>query len=147
MIKIGRERIRRYPDRYVDHIYGEHEMGGTSWLYVSSVPFKELGMREDLGMAPAPELTASALGSVPMVAGLWPILLTGIYAMSKRKENIAQQEKENAVTTALAQAAEEAQSKLSAVLAKAEKEKAKAIDREVKKALEKAADTETKEGS
>jgi formate dehydrogenase iron-sulfur subunit len=103
MIKIARERFRKYPDRYVDHIYGEHEMGGTSWLYVSGTPFKELGMREDLGTTPAPELTAGALSSVPIIVGLWPVLLAGIYAVSKRKEKIAQTEQEQAAASALDQ--------------------------------------------
>jgi len=123
LIKIARERIRRYPDRYVDHIYGEHEMGGTSWLYLSGVPFKELGMREDLGITPAPELTKGALSAVPIVVGLWPVLLTGVYAMSKRKEKISREEKEKAVATALDKAKAEAESKLNEALAKAEKEK------------------------
>ena len=101
MIKIAQERFRTYPDRYVDHIYGEHEMGGTSWLYISGTPFKELGMREDLGVTPAPQLTAGALSSVPIIAGLWPVLLAGLYAVSKRKEKIAQTEKEQALTSAL----------------------------------------------
>ncbi|MGB6009904.1 MAG: 4Fe-4S dicluster domain-containing protein [Desulfobacterales bacterium] len=103
MIKIARERIRTYPDRYVNHIYGEHEMGGTSWLYVSGASFKELGMREDLGITPAPELTAGALSSVPIIVGLWPVLLAGIYAVSKRKEKIAQTEQEQAAASALDQ--------------------------------------------
>lgn len=85
IIRIARERIRKYPHRYVDYIYGEHEVGGTSWLYLSGVPFNKLGMREDLGIKPAPELTANALRAVPMVVGLWPLLLTGIYTMSNRK--------------------------------------------------------------
>jgi len=101
MITIAQERFRKYPDRYVDHIYGEHEMGGTSWLYISGTPFKELGMREDLGITPAPQLTAGALSSVPMIVGLWPVLLAGIYAVSKRKEKIAQSEQEQALTSAL----------------------------------------------
>ena len=147
LIKIARERIRKYPDRYVDHIYGEHEMGGTSWLYLSGVPFKELGMREDLGITPAPELTKGALGAVPLVVGLWPVLLTGIYAMSKRKEKIAREEQEKAVATALDQAKAEAGSRLSEALARAEKEKEAAIEKEVKKALEKAAETQTEEGA
>jgi len=103
IIKIARERFRKYPDRYVNHIYGEHEMGGTSWLYVSGAPFKELGMREDLGITPAPELTAGALSSVPIIVGLWPVLLAGIYAVSKRKEKIAQTEQEQAAASALDQ--------------------------------------------
>jgi len=101
MIKIAHERFRKNPDRYVDHIYGEHEMGGTSWLYISGTPFKELGMREDLGVTPAPLLTAGALSSVPIIAGLWPALLAGLYAVSKRKEKIAQTEKKQELTSAL----------------------------------------------
>ena len=101
MMTIARERFRKYPDRYVDHIYGEHEMGGTSWLYISGTPFNKLDMREDLGIIPAPQLTAGALSSVPMIVGLWPVLLAGIYAVSKRKEKIAQSEKQQALTSAL----------------------------------------------
>jgi len=147
MIKIARERIRKYPGRYVDHIYGEHEMGGTNWLYLSGVPFKELGMREDLGISPAPELTVGALAPVPIVVGLWPVLLTGIYAMSKRKEKIAKEEQDQAVFLAFEKANAEAESKLSEALSKAQKEKETAIKREVKKALEEAQKTQEMEGS
>lgn len=147
LINIARERIRRYPDRYVNHIYGEHEMGGTSWLNISGVPFKQLGMREDLGVTPAPELTAGALGAVPIVVGLWPVLLTGIYAISKRKDKIAREEHEQALVTALAQSSAEAESKLSEALEKAEVKNRTTIEAAVKKALEKVAETQTKEGS
>ena len=122
-------------------------MGGTSWIYLSGVPFEELGMREDLGISPAPELTSGALASVPIVVGLWPVLLTGIYAMSKRKERIAKQEQQQAVFLALEKANAEAESKLSQALAKAEKEKKAAIQKEVKKALEEAQKSEGEEGS
>ena len=113
-------------------------MGGTNWLFLSGVPFKELGMREDLGIIPAPELTAGALGAVPMVVGLWPVLLTGVYALNKRKEKISQEEKEQAVLSALETANSEAEKRLSDALSKANKEKETAIQREVKKALEEA---------
>ena len=146
LIKIARERIRKYPDRYVDHIYGEHEMGGTSWLYLSGVPFKELGMREDLGVTPAPELTAGALSVVPMVAGLWPVLLTGLYAVSKRKEKIAKIEQQQAIASTLEKANAEAEAKLSKALANARKEKDAAIKKEIKKALEEAKQTQETEG-
>jgi Fe-S-cluster-containing dehydrogenase component len=147
LIKIARERIRKQPDRYQDHIYGEHEMGGTSWLYLSGAPFKEIGMREDLGITPAPELTSGALGAVPIVVGLWPVLLTGIYAMSKRKEKISQEEKERAVSSALEAANTEAEKRLSDALSKANREKEAAIEREVKKALEEAAKAQDEESS
>ncbi len=74
-----------------------------------------------------------------MVVGLWPILLTGIYAINKRKEKIERQEKEQAVAAALEQAHAEAEAKLSTAMEKAEKEKAAAIETAVSKALEEAA--------
>jgi hypothetical protein len=93
-------------------------------------------MREDLGVTPAPELTAAALGAVPMVIGLWPVLLTGIYAMTKRNKKMAMLEKETAVAGALDKAGEEARLKLSEALAKDDKDKERAIDEAVKAALE-----------
>ncbi len=136
LLKIARQRIARRSDTYVDHIYGEREMGGTSWLYLSSVPFESIGMRMDLGITPAPELTAGALGAVPMVVGLWPILLTGIYAMNKRKEKIAAEEKAQAVASTLADAEEKAVARLDEVMEKAKQEKTQAIEKAIKEALE-----------
>ena len=136
LLKIARERIRRFPGRYVDHIYGETEMGGTSWLYLSAVAFNRIGMREDLGVTPAPQLTAGALSAVPIVVGLWPVLLGGIYAINKRKEKIANQEKKQAVDSALEKARAEAAGQLSEAKQKAEAEKTAAIDKAVSKALE-----------
>ena len=90
LIEIARQRIKTIPDRYIDHIYGENEMGGCSWLYISGCPFADLGMREDLGIMPARRSTSGALAAVPVVVGLWVVLITGIYAISKRKEQMAE---------------------------------------------------------
>jgi len=139
LLRIGRERIRKFPERYVNHIYGENEMGGTSWLYLSAVPFKDIGMREDLGTTPAPKLTAGALSAVPMVVGLWPVLLGGVYAINKRKEKIEKQEKEQAVAEALEIAQTEAKTEMAAAMKFAEKQKEKAIEKAVGQALEEAA--------
>ncbi|WP_419785264.1 sulfate respiration complex iron-sulfur protein HmcB [Pseudodesulfovibrio sp.] len=138
IIKIARARLDAHPDRYVQHIYGEHEMGGTSWMYISNVPFHEIGMREDLGTTSAPELTSGALAAVPMVVGLWPVLLGGIYAVSKRKDKVANDEKVMAVKNALAKASSEAEKKLSEELKKADVANKRLIEVEVKKAVEEA---------
>jgi len=45
MLKLARKRIAAEPDKYVNHIYGEKEVGGTSVLYLSSVPFEKLGLQ------------------------------------------------------------------------------------------------------
>jgi Fe-S-cluster-containing dehydrogenase component len=139
LLKIAQRRIMKYPDRYVDHIYGEKEMGGTSWLYLSGVPFSQIAMREDLGVASAPSLTAGPLAVVPMVVGLWPVLLTGIWAISKKKEKIARQERIEAIAKTVADANLEMQTKLDQLKEKMTADKEKAINFEVKKALEEAA--------
>ncbi len=142
LLKIARQRIDRSPERYIDHIYGEQEMGGTSWLYLSPKPFHQIGMREDLGIQPAAAFTSGPLHAVPIVVGLWPVLLTGIYAISKRKDKIAQQERIEAVAITVANANEEMQTKLGELKEKMTREKEAAINLEVKKALKEAADKE-----
>ncbi len=92
LIRLARERILNHPDRYIDQIYGEHEVGGTSWLYIAGVPFDKLGFSTDLGVTPYPELTRGFLSSVPLVLTLWPVLFTGIYMFSKRREEVAEME-------------------------------------------------------
>lgn len=42
LLKLAHDKIARSPEVYVDHVYGEHEAGGTSWLYLSTVPFEQL---------------------------------------------------------------------------------------------------------
>jgi hypothetical protein len=147
LIAVARERIRKYPGRYVNHIYGEHEMGGTNWLYISGTPFEELGFRTDLGTVPAPKLTSGALSAVPIILGVWPALLGGIYVMTHTKEKAAAREKDSAVKEAIAttQAAADEARKKAAEKAKAEKEKA--VEQAVKKALEKAAKESAEEGA
>lgn len=58
LIKIARERIKRNPERYIDHIYGEHEVGGTSWLYLGGVEFDKLDFPK-LQNNPAPGVSES----------------------------------------------------------------------------------------
>ena len=144
LLGIARERIRKHPDMYIDHIYGENEMGGTSWLYISGAPFSQIGMREDLGITPAPQFTSGPLGVVPAIVGLWPVFLTGAYALTKRKEKIADEEQHHAVAEAVAEAQAEAAKKLKAAMDKAEKDKLSAIDKEVKKALKEAEEARKK---
>ena len=96
-------------------------------------------MREDLGITPAPALTAGALGAVPIVVGLWPVLLTGIYAISQRKDKVAEEEQALAVAAAQQATQEKAAAELKKTLEMKEKEKETAINMAVKKALEEAA--------
>ncbi|MCG8564785.1 MAG: 4Fe-4S dicluster domain-containing protein [Desulfobacterales bacterium] len=136
LIKEARRRIAKRPDRYRDHIYGEKEMGGTSWLYISDVPFDEMGMRTDLGETSAPELTAGPLGAVPIVVGLWPVLLTGAYAISQRRDKIAKEEQKDAVDQAVAETTQDLTGQMDKLKDKLTREKENAVAAAEKKGRE-----------
>lgn len=87
LIAEARKRIVENPDLYINHIYGENEAGGTSFLYLSPVPFEELGFNTNLQENSYPSLTKSFLYSVPAVDVLVPALLLGIHAATKVKHN------------------------------------------------------------
>jgi ferredoxin len=83
LIKEARKRINDNPDLYVDHIFGEHEAGGTSFLYLSPVPFEELGFNTRVQASSYPELSKGFLYSVPTIFVLWPTILLGIHQATK----------------------------------------------------------------
>jgi Fe-S-cluster-containing dehydrogenase component len=58
LLALARWKIKNNPGKYVDHIYGEHEVGGTSWLYLASEPFEAIGFPK-LGKKAPPRLTES----------------------------------------------------------------------------------------
>ena len=67
--------------------------------------------------------------------GLRPVLLTGVYAISKRKDKIARQEQEDAVQNTKRLAAQEMDNQLSKLKDKMTREKETAVTNGVKKAL------------
>lgn len=62
-------RIKTTPEKYVNHIYGENEAGGTAWLYLSDVPFANIGFKSNVETAPMPPLTWEVLSKIPIMAG------------------------------------------------------------------------------
>lgn len=138
LLKIARQRIQNYPDRYVDHVYGEHEMGGCSWLYISNIRFRDINMREDLGIISAPQMTSDPLALVPMVVGLGLVFLTGIYAISRRKDQIAAEDKQTVINRIQDDTRAEMNQQMSQLKEKAQKDQEAAVKREVKKAVEEA---------
>ncbi|MCP4166839.1 MAG: 4Fe-4S dicluster domain-containing protein [Chloroflexi bacterium] len=80
------------PDHYVDHVFGEHEVGGTSILYLSDVPFDQLGFPTDLpATAPSME-TEKIMITLPFVIGGLAIALTGATAYTHRHESAERDE-------------------------------------------------------
>ena len=95
LIEIARTRIYSAPDKYYHEIYGENEVGGTGVLYLTSVPFGELGLRTDLGTTSYPEYNKTFLYSVPAVLILWPAFLLGLHSAFNERKNKKQTEEES----------------------------------------------------
>lgn len=88
LIKLARRKIEENPDRYVDHIYGENEVGGTNWIYIAGVPFDQLGFPSNLPGTPLIEETKGFLSAVPIVLTAWPALFGTIYTALRHREEI-----------------------------------------------------------
>ena len=89
MLAEARKRIAGRPERYVDHIYGEKEAGGTSVLYLAGVPFASLGFPE-VGTKAPPEWTRVALRAVPpSVLALGVVLGTAFTRFKNRVTAVA----------------------------------------------------------
>jgi formate dehydrogenase iron-sulfur subunit len=91
MLKEANRRIAARPDKYVHHVYGEKEAGGTSVLYLSSVPFDKLGF-PTLGDEPYPAHSKVALGAVPPAVMIIGALLGTTYSFFKRRASASAHE-------------------------------------------------------
>jgi len=73
--------------KYVKHIYGSEEAGGTSVFFISDVPFEKLGFAA-APKQPMPVLTATALGDSPTVILMGGALLSGLYWITQRRAEV-----------------------------------------------------------
>lgn len=87
----AKKRIADNPSGYVNHIFGETEVGGTSVLMLSSIPFVKAGFRapEVYGKGPMPANTWKALSKIPDVVSLGFVALGGIWWITNRRHEVA----------------------------------------------------------
>ena len=90
LIALAREKIKESPGRYVPHIYGENEVGGTAWMYLSGISFQQIGFPR-LGYYPAPAFTEPIQHAIfkwflpPL--GLYATLGSIMWFLNSRKKN------------------------------------------------------------
>jgi formate dehydrogenase iron-sulfur subunit len=96
LLALAHRRIREEPGRYVDHVYGEVEAGGTSVFYLSAIAFEELGFATEVRTEPYPELTWKILSKLPLVVGTAGIGLAGTFWIIRRRQKLAAERAEAA---------------------------------------------------
>ena len=97
LLQLAKKRLAKYPARYEQHIYGEHEAGGTAWLYLARVPFKKLGFLT-LPSNPLPrlsELIQHSLFSYLWSPALLFALLGGIMYRNRAKNDSGEGHKQS----------------------------------------------------
>lgn len=85
LLIMAKERLNDPKIKYVNEIYGEHRVGGTSMMYLSAIPFEQLGFRNVSRESPA-ESSQGIMHLTPVVAGAVTSLLTAIYLFTSRRE-------------------------------------------------------------
>jgi formate dehydrogenase iron-sulfur subunit len=95
LVAEAKQRLHDNPGKYVNHIYGLEEVGGTSVLLLSSVPFEEFSYRTDLVREPLPLFTFRVLSRIPDLVGLGGVLLGGIWWITDRRAKVAAAEGKN----------------------------------------------------
>ncbi len=87
ILELAHNRIMQSPGRYVNHVYGEKEIGGTSWMYISGVDFEktELPRLENENIPDKTEIIQHGIfkSFVPPVA-LYGLLGLVMYSLRKR---------------------------------------------------------------
>lgn len=115
MLAVARKRINDSPGKFVDHIFGEKEIGGTNWLSISPEPFELLGLRtynstvlpanfkdkywggnwgdltNKLGTEPVATNAEKAMATVPIMLPSVAIIMSGLYWVFKRKDKLSQE--------------------------------------------------------
>jgi formate dehydrogenase iron-sulfur subunit len=92
LIREAKQRLAAKPKEYYQKIYGIREVGGTSVLYLSAVPFEQIGMNIHVPLEPTPAMTWRALQFVPDVVSAGATLLGGVYWITHRREAVAKAE-------------------------------------------------------
>jgi formate dehydrogenase iron-sulfur subunit len=88
LIGEARRRLAAAPKSYVPRIYGLEEVGGTSVLILSGVPFAGLGLRTDLPLQPLPMLTWQVLSKIPDFVVVGGAFLYGIWWITNRRTDV-----------------------------------------------------------
>jgi len=85
LLGVARKRLSDRSAGYIQHVYGERELGGTSVLYISDVPLAALGWPEAVGERTLSSFTWPLISKTPWLALGVATLLTGTHFIIRRR--------------------------------------------------------------
>jgi formate dehydrogenase iron-sulfur subunit len=98
LLSEAHQRIEAEPGRYHPEVYGERTAGGTAMLYLTALPFDQMGMAEegfrtDLGNQPFGRRSQQWMAGVPLVAVAVGGLSLGLFWINQRRAKLEHQER------------------------------------------------------
>ena len=95
LIAEAHRRIKAEPDKYMNRVWGEHEFGGSSVLYLSDIDLSFLTYGSHTSTTPLPKTTDLAMKSVPYAfAGMGGVMY-GINWIVKRRMKLGNHQDED----------------------------------------------------
>ncbi|NJD57166.1 MAG: hydrogenase 2 operon protein HybA [Nitrospirae bacterium] len=81
----SKEKSRRPVSKYINHVYGMKEAGGTQYLLLAGVPFDWLGFNKNISEAYLPDLTWAYIAKIPAVIAGVILVGTATWAITKNR--------------------------------------------------------------
>jgi len=88
-------RIKDNPDKYINKVFGEFEVGGTSVLYLSDIDLEFLSYPLKPGIKPLPRTTETAMSAVPIAFVGMGAVMGGLHWICKRRDKLQQEKERN----------------------------------------------------
>ncbi|MBW1810507.1 MAG: 4Fe-4S dicluster domain-containing protein [Deltaproteobacteria bacterium] len=96
LLSEARRRLAAEPDKYVQKIWGEKEVGGTSVLYISDVDIKLNGLQQAVvDETPMPQRTFKVLRHMPMVFLGTATVMGGVWWIVDRRQKLMGSEEDS----------------------------------------------------
>ncbi len=113
LLKEARKRIKAEPNKYINKVYGEHDVGGTNVMYVTAkdcpldfMIYYNNRIGKDIKLKglpdpnkPIPLTTKWAMGAVPFAFLGMGAIMSGLYWVINRRRNVATDVNDNKEST------------------------------------------------
>ena len=89
LLQEAHRRIKSDPGKYIQKVYGEHEVGGTAVLYISDISLDFLSKPMRPGTMALPKTTALAMHAVPFTFVGVGAVMGGLYWIIRRRQQLS----------------------------------------------------------
>ena len=91
LLREAKKRLADSPERYVNHVYGEKEVGGTCVLHLAGIPFEQMGYVSGLPEKPLAGQIEKPMQVIPFATTSMVAVLGGLFWIMKRRDEVGRE--------------------------------------------------------